>query len=414
MKRTFSVLFVFFLCCPGWGQGQLRDYDYQRELKGISGEWHHIPLPNELFQRVDKDLADIRIFGITSTSDTLQAPYVLQAAHGRSIPVEAVFQLRNTSYNAQGHFFTFEVPDTMPINQIKLEFEQRNFDWQVQLEGSQDQAEWFTLLEDYRILAIYNQATDFQFTTLQFPSASYRYYRLRVAGGEAPKMLRAHLERQEDSQGTFREYDLKKWEVSEQRQTQQTEIYVELLMPVPISEITVGVKDAYSYYRPVTLQYVTDSVATDKGWKYSYAHLASGILRSGEKAPLYCDPTIVKKLKLVVHNQDNQPLSISALRIRGAEHALMARFTESASYVLAYGNKGARKPSYDLGRFLNEVPADATSLSLGKEVAIKSTRPQPTPPLFGNSLWLWAVLVAVMAVLGWFTLGMIKKNNAAP
>ena len=44
--------------------------------------------------------------------------------------------------------------------QIKLSFKQENFDWKVKLEGSNDNKVWFTVVTDYRILAIKNSNTD--------------------------------------------------------------------------------------------------------------------------------------------------------------------------------------------------------------------------------------------------------------
>ena len=94
----------------------------------------------------------------------------------------------NTSYNDKGYYYTFEVPAKEPINQINLNFNQQNFDWKLKLEGSQKQQEWFTVIEDYRILSIKNKLTDFQFTNVSFPNSSYRFFRLVIASDIKPEL----------------------------------------------------------------------------------------------------------------------------------------------------------------------------------------------------------------------------------
>src|SRR5690606_40823506 len=65
-----------------------------------------------------------------------------------------------TAHNESGYFFTFEMPAREPINQLYLQFKEKNFDWKIRLEGSHDQQEWFTIADDYRIVSISNQLTD--------------------------------------------------------------------------------------------------------------------------------------------------------------------------------------------------------------------------------------------------------------
>ncbi len=125
-----------------FAQGQWKDYRYQREIAGISGQWNRLVLPDNLFKKAADDLSDVRIYGITAGKDTIEAPYLVRETIGEVSTKEIAFRQLNSSYTDKGHFFTFEVPSTNPVNEISLDFKQRNFDWRVKLEGSQDQREW--------------------------------------------------------------------------------------------------------------------------------------------------------------------------------------------------------------------------------------------------------------------------------
>jgi len=141
----------------------MEQYSYKRELTGVSGEWHKLILPDEIFRKISQNLNDIRIFGITVSNDTVEAPYLLRLTTGNISGKEISFNTLNTSHNDKGYYFTFEIPTVEPINQIKLDFKQENFDWRIKLEGSQNQNDWFTISDNYRILSLKNEITDFQF-----------------------------------------------------------------------------------------------------------------------------------------------------------------------------------------------------------------------------------------------------------
>ncbi len=369
----FNCLFTF---------GQIEEYNFKREIKGVSEQWHKIILPDELFGRLSNDLSDIRIFGITAGNDTIETPYLLRLASDRESCKDVAFKTLNASHNDEGYYFTFEIPTTEAIDQIKLDFRQKNFDWRIKLEGSQNQNDWFTVVENYRILSIKNDIADFQITKLIFPNSTYRFFRLHIESKEKPVLTAASFTQQEIIAGTFRNYTIKKYNIKDNRETKQTEIDIELQMPVPVSYLNLEVKDLFDYYRPVTINYLSDSIKTEKGWKYNYHVLTSATLNSIDKNGFKFSSTTVKKLKIIINNQDNQPLTIASIQVKGYEHELLVRFTEQATYFLTYGNKSAIKPLYDIERFFDKVPVEMTTLKLGNEQEIKKADHPLKEPFF--------------------------------
>jgi hypothetical protein len=402
---TFLLLFS---CFSSYGQ----QYRYQRELQGVTDQWHKVVLPDDIFEQLSSDLSDLRILGVTANADTIEVPYLLRVAKEEVINIEIPFKTLNTAHNEKGYYFSFEVPTNVVVNQIKLNFAQQNFDWRLQLEGSQDQTAWYTILEDYRILAIKKDGTDFQFTDLKFPNSKYRFFRLLIKSKEEPKLSSASIVQQEVTAGSYRTYPLKHTSTKENKHAKQTEIELELPSAVPVSSIKIAVLDTIDYYRPLTIKYLADSVETAKGWKYNYLTLGTGTLNSLEENEFqFRSNVIAKKVKIVIHNQDNRPLTIGEIEVNGYIHELVARFTEKASYQLVYGNKHMGKPNYDIGRFQDKIPQKMTALALGAPQVIPSEEPLMTVPLFENKIWLWAIMLAIILLLGWFSLKMLKAKG---
>jgi hypothetical protein len=412
MKLAIKLYaWLLFLLYSYTSFGQVEQYDYKRELKGISGPWHKIVLPNEIFGKVSQDLSDIRIFGITAASDTIESPYLLRQTVEEISSKEVAFKTLNASRNEKGYFYTFEIPTTEAINQIKLEFKQQNFDWRLRLEGSQNQQEWFTIVEDYRILSINTELTDFEFTKLSFQNSIYQFFRLFIDSKEKPDLTDASIAQYEISDGTYRNYTIKKTLVNENKQLKQTEIDIELQLPVPISKINFGVSYAFDFYRPITIQYLVDSFKTEQGWKYNYSTLATGTLNSMEENDFKFNSRTIQKLKILIHNQDNQALTIDSIEVKGYVHELVARFNEPAIYFLAYGSSNTISPTYDINRFTDKIPENLIALEIGEEKAIVKEKIPETTPLFQNKNWLWAIMAVLILLLGWFSVKMMQKKE---
>jgi hypothetical protein len=389
--------------------GQMDNYSYYRELTGISEQWHKIILPDEIFGKTTQDLRDIRIFGITATKDTLEAPYLLRIQASQVSNKEVPFTTLNTSHSADGYYFTFEITGNEPVNQINLNFSNANFDWQVMLEGSHNQTDWFTILDNYRILSVKNQLTDFRFTKLAFPQSDFRYYRVLVKSDENPGLSAASISRQQVVAGDYNNFAIRQIEITENKSLKQTEIAMELNMPLPVCYLKIFIPETVDYYRHVEIKYLTDSVKTEHGWRYFYQNLFSGVLNSLEQNEFQFDSNIAQKLKVIIHNQDNAPLRIDSVQVKGFVHELHARFTANADYFLVYDNIHAYSPQYDIARFAANIPDTLTPLVLGKEIAVGKIMPSPKEPLFKNMLWLWIVIGLIIVILGWFSLKMIKS-----
>ena len=409
MKTKTKLTFLFILLFTA-SFGQISSYTYKRELSGIKDSWHKVVLPTEIFEKISPDLSDVRIFGITDQNDTIEAPYILQIASEKVTREDVNLDMINNSKNNKGFYYTFEVLAEDAINQIDLDFLQQNFDWRLSLEGSHNQQEWFSIVNDYRILSISNEMTDFQFTKVSFPSSKYRYYRMLIDNNRRPELLTAKLSLNETTEGRYIKYPVNSLKVNADKQSQQTIIYADLNANVPVSRLKIYVKDKIDYYRHMTVEYLSDSVKTPKGWKYNYTELTTGTLNSIEKDFIMFNSTILKKLRIVIENNDNEPLNIDSLSVKGYEYELLVRFNDPATYYLTYGNKSASAPVYDINNFASKIPENMTSLALGNEQQIQKEAENTVTPLFQNKLWLWVVMGVIILVLGVFSFRMIAKK----
>ena len=395
----FSLMSKIVFCQTG--------YQYRREITGITDVWHVVSLPNTLLGRMDRfrDMNDLRIVGSTEGGDTLEAPYILRLNTEQLKTDDLDFTLLNQTYNERGFFYTFEIPTHHSINTIKLDFENRNFDWKIDLEGSPNQKEWFNILSNYRIMAIENEHTDYEFSTLHFPLAQYRFWRVCVKSAIKPDFIKAQLNEVKKEEGKYETIKIQNIDIQQDKRKKQTYIALNLGTLSPASYLKIEIENKIDYVRPFSLHYTTDTTKTPIYWETVFLKSLSSL----EQNEFHFKTLTAQKIVLTIDNQDNIPLKIGAISLKSNTPELIARFTEKATYYLVYGNKKAAQPHYDIENFQQNIPSNLSSVTLGKEEILMGA-PKPSEPFFKNKLVLWAIMLIVIAGLGWQTLKMMKKQ----
>ena len=382
-------------------------YHYRRGLGDLSNGWYKIALPDSMFAKINSDLSDIRIWGVGEHNDTVPVPYLVDIATGSTNIVSVPFKTINPTHSGAGYFYTFEVPDQKVINQLELHFEETNFDWHINISGSQDLEHWQPVTDDYRILAIKNDLTEYGFTTVYFPDCKYRYYRLQIPADKQPHLLSARILVQLPKPGYYNEYNvhMTNMEVLNKGKTMVVDLTLGNLEPV--SYLKIDVSDSVDYERPFVLDYLTDSVKTEKGWVYNYARLTEGVLSSTRPNEYKFGKTVCQRMRLTVENGDNPGLTINRFVVQGYVYSLYARITQPAIYYITYGNTAAALPDYDISKFKNKIPDNTREITPGYEEVLASAPVKQIHPLLESKAWLWGIMACIILVLGVFTFKMM-------
>lgn len=409
MLKLKIKLFSLLLLCTSIANAQTNTYKFKRSITGVNTVWHKMTLPDDLYKKATVSLEDLRIFGING-KDTTEVPYLLKQRADKVTSNDITFKQINQSANPNGYYYTFQSPEINIINQIKLAFKQENFDWKVTLEGSNNNKEWFSILSDYRILSIKNNDIDYQFTKLNFPDSKYHYFRIAVKSPVQPELLEAKISKTDTIKGTYKEVRYKSFNVKNDVSKKETVVDVTLNTPVPLSYLKLNAQSDFDFYRPIKIEYATDSFKTDKGIQYNYANLYEGTINSLEEPAFNFENTLTSRLKITIQNNDNKPLRLSSLQLKGNVYEIIARFDDPKNeYALYYGNEKATNPVYEIEEFENKIPVNLTSVNIGAEQQNPAYSIKIEKPLFENKAWLWVLMVVIIGLLGWFSFKMLKN-----
>jgi hypothetical protein len=409
MLKQLKVIII--LCCfAATLQAQTNTYRYKASLSNISQQWHSIPLPSTVFSKSQASLSDLRIYGFKG-KDTIEVPYILEKNADQVIEKETPITIINQSNLIKtGSYYTLQLNHEAIINQIRLSFKESNFDWNVQLEGSNEQNTWFTILNNYRVLAIKNNSTDYQFTQLNFPDSKYKFYRILIRGNQTTTLLAAKILKIDTLKGIDKPILYQSYHLNNDLKNKESIIEVNLHNITPVSFIKLNVQDELDFYRAVKMEYATDSFSTNKGTQYHYALLYEGTISSLENPEFRFNSALTNHLRITIRNNDNKPLRLSSVELKGPIYELVARFENpDYTYALYYGNDKAEPPVYELKNFENKIPMSLTPLTISAAINNPTFAVKIEKPLFENKAWLWALMGLIISLLGYFCYKMLKN-----
>jgi hypothetical protein len=411
MKIKTVLLLVICWCFSNQLFAQYEHYHYLRPIENVTEQWHEMELTDDLYKSLNRQLTDLRIIGITAEKDTIEVPYIFNFNADKTIADRIPFRKLNTTQYDGSHFFTFKIDTETPINQIILDFQNENFDWNITLEGSQNQRKWFTILENYRLVSFKNTSTNYEFATLNFPDAQYAFFRLKIPSQEIPKLNKATVFQNKIALG--KSQNVNNLILKKETNKKEKESIIDIEMPevVPVIELKLPVETTVDYYRKITIQALSDSTVTPKGTEYFYKTIHRSVLSSLEKDEFKFKAVRTQKLKVIIDNKDNQPLEFGDPTVKSAVYSLTARFDNAADYFLFYGSNRALRPQYDLAQFTSTIPDDLPFVSLGKATKLELEKPTIVEPIFENQWWLWGIMVAIILLLGGFTFKMMTSEK---
>lgn len=408
MKYRSLLLSVLLLATVS-GVAQT-SFKYKRAIADIAQEgWYAVNLPPEIFSDLNEDLGDMRIFSL-GNGDTLEIPYLLDVQVDVVSHKDVLLPMFNKSYRDGLLYLTFEQKPGQKVNRLELKFVEDNYFAWVTLEGSDDGSEWFQITSGQRIVCVENSNGPYRLSELRFPVAAYRYLRAQLRADVPLTFERASFKHTEVEAGNFSEYPVN-WSSRVEKRSRQSVVELVLDHEVPVSSVEVMTDTSADYYRPLRIEYPADSFKTDRGWMMRYETLFQGHLTSFRPNKFEFPWKKMRALRLVVANDDNQPIGITGVKVTGPRTRILARL-EPGTHFMLYGSSAIRAPHYDLAYFKSKIPDAVLTARLEPAEAL-TPPPEGATPLFQNEIWLWTIIIVMIAGLGLFTIKMMSEKRHA-
>lgn len=412
----------------------LAQWQYRAEVTVEEGadEYCRLILTPDVYSVARRDLGDIRLIN----TDDEQIPYVL--TEPKDITRMQTYEpaVINRSTNAdRAAMVTLDFGDKTTKNSIEIVTGGNNFRRAVTIEGSNDNIEFFTLVEKAYVFAV---SYDRRFEQVDLPANDYRYLRISVSPMEAeqnsPAIGAVKASRIEQSREERQPVKMVPAEHSEDDDNRSS-IYVYDLAHrlLPVTEIELDIADDF-FYRYVTVDgrdaaarkvrtHSEDGRQRFREVEVSWERITSDavyryIAADGQKHErlvlrIPSGRRVHRYLKVEIKNYDDRPISIKSASANMMAHEIIFESKDNLTPLLYVGSESAVTPRYDLKQRLSDplrVSARTARLAgITVNPLFKQAEEKPVAWTEKHKGLLLTVMVGVVLVLGGFILKSFKS-----
>ena len=392
---------------------QIDSYTFKRKVnKAEKDAYYSIPLLPEVIGHCKSNINDIRLYNLKG-NDTTELPYIFEWMGTKNEQVILPFELINDTYNEKCcSYLTLKFNKKETINQIKLDVADFNFDKNLRIEGSNDNKHWFTIKDHLRIVRFQNSEDNFSYTTLFFPNSEYTYFRLKFDDDASQRIQITNANAFENisTQGKYTEIKNFNWKQKNDKKNKTSEIIVDLPTSYVINYIKLKTNNKTDFYRNINVYASSGTYHTPKGDLENWYLVNTSVFTSIDTNSIVLNNSRSKKLKIEIINYDNEPIEISEIKAFTEQCRLICNLPVSDNLYLAYGKENNEAPTYDLVHFKKNIPIQLPEINYGSE-QIKMPPQIIDNSLIKNKKWLWIVMGAVILIIGYFALTMLKKEQ---
>ncbi len=400
MKKVIFITLSLLFAGSLYSQG----YQWQTEVEKIDKEaFYKIDLQPKIVGKLNTQFSDIRIKDGTGKDVPYfieKEPFSVTKRVFKEYDVVKKIRWRN---GATVLVVENEHKDT--INNIQLQI--KNFDVRKHLElaGSDDYNNWYTIKEDYTFHSANGHHTTSEVKSLNFPYTDYKYYRIIIFDcfSLPINVMKIGYFDTYQEQGKFKKLEAPVLTRFDSTETKQTYIKVNFAAIPYFDKLTIKVDKPAYYYRNAKICFKH----TDKKGRTYYEVEDYITLNSNSDFTIHFSDFQHKEFYIVIDNEDNPPLENVRVEAYQLNRYLITHLESGKNYKLVFENENIyTRPNYDINHFKYKIPDDIQLLTTG---SITSIQYKTTKKVITSTLWMWGAIAVVALLLGYMSYKMITE-----
>lgn len=383
-----------------------------RQLEVSQPGWYQL-VPNAQFAaELKPNFVDLRILGITTNGDTLEAPWMPERQKAINNSEWRSFEIINQSRRAEHQYYTLRYAETTSIQAINLDLQEDNFDYHLNLEGRNNQEqEWFTILQQYRLVGYSDEQMSFKKSTLHFKPQQFQEYRISFKPVSDHRLLAASYPYKPQPEQTFHIIDTNTFRLNKDlnRSNKKVDFYqLSFKQNTCFNAIQVQLAAKYDYLRQVFIYQLGDSVMVKNQPIAHYDYLEQVYFHNfGDSLITLSENYCGCEFEIRIKHNDNQPIPISKFLPLYKPESILLRIDQPANWQLFYGDARLSMPDYDIRR-LGVNPMPTANLNYGdKQIISPTTGLRPTTS--ARPWMLWLIMSIIGALIVFFAFQLLTK-----
>jgi len=314
---------------------------------------HKISLPAEIRSFSKENLSDFRIID----SKGNEVPYyILQENNESTSSLFSEFKiLSRTAIPKKETTIIFE-NDKKSISEIALLISNSDVTKPYSISGSNDQKEWFGLVNKAVLGNLENIEDVTVYKTIPLPLSSYRYLKIDLNDSiSLPiNILKIGFFTHKINASDWVEIQTKNIKTMQIQAQRKTLIHVAFKYPQIINQINFTVSNPNLFQRNARIFINKKTVIKHKTKTYRET-LSTFQLNSTQKNSFTVQQLFEKDFFIEIENNDNQPLTFAKIQFFQNPITIIADLKANDNYSIQTGNAALNHPEYDLENFKNNI-----------------------------------------------------------
>jgi hypothetical protein len=405
--KIFKIVLLLLLSYNGIAQ----QFTVSAKVKNIGKDGlHSIALTPDFRKHADANLAGIRI----EDSNGKEVPYFLSST-GKS-RIESRFTkypmlLKRVATDSVTQIFIEHVSGEK-WNEVTLAITNTDAVKTYSISGSNDNTEWFGLVNNQTLSGLYSHADTTVYKTLPMPVNTYKYlkiefsdkaslpFNITAAGTITGKPITNELQEIRDAHVKITEMILEK----------KTRVTITFNNPAIIDRMVFDIKAPQLYKRNAAIFVSRSHTRRKKATTYLEQEFAFNLTSSGKN--VIDDLNLIEnKIVIDIDNKDNEPLEIGSVKLYHTPVSIIADLKSDEKYTVLAGDMTLQEPDYDLKNFKNQIPDVLPQATLSKA---EFTTGRAKGINADKSPWImWACISIGAIILSYFCYSLVRdmKNS---
>ena len=368
---------------------------------------HKIILPAEIRSSSKEELDDFRIVD----SKGFEMPYfILPENTGSTSSSFSEFKiLSKTRIPKSKTTIIFENPKDS-IEEIILSIANSAVTKSYSISGSDNQEEWFGLINNSQLYGLENTETNSVFKTISLPLSSYRYLKIEFDDKKTLpiNILKIGLFTHQTSSQNLEEVFARNTKILQIPDQKKTRIYINFNRVQIINQINFTVTSPNLYRRNAIIFVNKKKTSNQKG--AIFPETFSNFEINSKTNNRFLIPQLFEKdFFIEIDNRDNQPLDIAKIQFFQNQITVIADLKTNEKYTIKTGNPKIQQPDYDLVNFKDHINSNLPEAKIYdiKHIAEKEKLPK-APSLWQQSWFMWLCIGFGGIIVAFFTRSLIN------
>lgn len=369
---------------------------------------HKIVLPPAIRSFSKQDVSDFRIFDAKKN----EVPYFL--VQNESEKVTNDFNeykiVSKTVVPKKSTTIIIETSSAQNYDRISLFIANSNVIKRYSISGSDDQKEWFGLSNAQELYDLASNTETYVAKTISLPLCSYKFLKIDLDDKKTLPLniLKAGNFKSQIQSDSLLQITPKNFTITQLPSKKETLVRITFETPQIINQVTFEISKPNFYTRNATI-FKNETREIKHKTKTYPINIAYFELNSKTKNTFNIPEIFEKEFFIKIENQDNQPLSITAVKCMQIPVSIIADLNANEEYTVKTGNPNLSAPQYDLSNFKNSISVNLPKTSIYAIKKTVLTENGGKDKSFWQQAWfMWTCIVLGGIAIVYFTTSLVK------